>query len=114
MRRRRVFLRRESAAETGRTVRVFWMSESGTELRRRNSITQFDMSLSIFFHLRFWNFVICIINLGFGEELVWFSCQSFKSCNARNTLPFYFGIVMSNSILIFRFKYNFVLILYFF
>lgn len=60
MRRRRVFLRRESAPERGRAIKVFWIRESGTELRRRNSITHREMSVSIFpiskmGNLRSWN-----------------------------------------------------------
>lgn len=48
MRRRRVFLKRESAPERGRTIRAFRIRESGTELRRRNSVTHREMSVSIF------------------------------------------------------------------
>jgi len=39
VRRRRVFLRRGLTGERGRAVRVFLMTESRTELRRRNSMT---------------------------------------------------------------------------
>ena len=52
VRRRRVFFRRGSAPERGRTVRILAMRESGTVLRRRNSATHRETSGSILFGLR--------------------------------------------------------------
>ena len=58
VRRRRFFLRRGSAGDRGRAVRVFWMRESGTELRRRNSMTHREMSLFILLRFQSWEIAL--------------------------------------------------------